>query len=424
MTQGSIEARNNAVDASLTIAGNLSGDFAFGADFDGHGSDRLVIVGDVSEGSSMSVLLNPTEQLSGQASFAAITVDGENQADAPIVAGVTGNFADSVLSAEASYSQETGAVTVTARFGMGHMATSAASATTMAQQWWMQSVGSLDRRDMQRLVGLEDSGVSVWAAVFQEEVSIAPRNDLQDVSFDQKLSGLQTGIEWKGELGGGTFSVGPMYSYGNASANQNASLASAMGDATAYGLNAGYRFGNGLYLNAAWQQMAMQIDLRTPGTFSQATGTSDAASDGFNIELGYAYQLQSGLGLAPQLQYSSVTVDLDDFTSGDSVYTLSGLSGKYSLLRAGLSVFKTFATKNGFITPLLDVSYLDAMDGDSTLSSNGIRFSNDTSGSGYRAEFGLAGRYKAWDITARVGLAEIASSKSALSSNLSVRYRW
>ena len=64
------------------------------------------------------------------------------------------------------------------------------------------------------------------------------------------------------------------------------------------------------------------------------------------------------------------------------------------------------------------------MDGDSTLSSNGIRFSNDTSGSGYRAEFGVAGRYKAWDITARVGLAETASSKSALSSNLSVRYRW
>ena len=72
----------------------------------------------------------------------------------------------------------------------------------------------------------------------------------------------------------------------------------------------------------------------------------------------------------------------------------------------------------------MDVSYLDAMDGDSTLSSNGIAFSNDTSGSGYRAEFGVAGRYKAWDITARVGLADTTSIQSALSSNLSVRYRW
>ena len=60
----------------------------------------------------------------------------------------------------------------------------------------------------------------------------------------------------------------------------------------------------------------------------------------------------------------------------------------------GVSVFKTFETTNGSITPLVDVSYLDAMDGDSTLSSNGIVFGNDTSGSGYRAELGVAGRYK------------------------------
>ena len=195
----------------------------------------------------------------------------------------------------------------------------------MAQHWWMQSVGSLDRRDMQQIVGLEDSGLSVWAGVFQEEGSVDPSNDLQDVSFDQKLSGMQTGIEWKGDVGGGSFSVGPMYSYGSASANQNANLADARGDASAFGLNAGYRFGNGLYLNATWQQMAMEIDFRTPGTLSHAIGTTDAEGDGFNVELGYAHKLNSGLTLAPQLQYASVTVDLDDFTSSDGVYALSGL---------------------------------------------------------------------------------------------------
>ncbi len=76
---------------------------------------------------------------------------------------------------------------------------------------------------------------------------------------------------------------------------------------SAYGLNAGYRFSNGLYLNAAWQQMAMQIDFRTPGTFSNAIGSTDAEGDGFNVELGYAHKLNSGLTLAPQLQYASVT---------------------------------------------------------------------------------------------------------------------
>ena len=221
----------------------------------------------------MSVVLHPTEQLSGETSFTVISVGGENDGDAPVIAGVTGNFADSLQGAEVSYSEATGEITVTARFGMGHMATSAASATTMAQHWWMQSVGSLDRRDMQQLAGLEDTGVSAWIAAFHEEGSVDPTNDLQDVSFDQKLSGLQTGIEWKGDVGGGSFSVGPMFSYGNASANQNANLASAMGDASAYGLNASYRFKNGLYLNATWQQMAMEIDFRTPGTLSNAIGT-------------------------------------------------------------------------------------------------------------------------------------------------------
>ena len=125
MTQASIEARNNAIDDSLTIDGNLSGDFMFGADFDGSGSDQLIITGDVADGSSMSVVLNPTEQLSGETTFTVITVDGENNADAPVIAGVTGNFADSLLGAEVNYSEETGEVNVTARFGMGHMATSA-----------------------------------------------------------------------------------------------------------------------------------------------------------------------------------------------------------------------------------------------------------------------------------------------------------
>jgi outer membrane autotransporter protein len=423
MTGASIEARNGAVGNTLTIDGNLSGDFVFGADVNGAGdSDQLFITGDVADGSSMGVVLNATAQLSGDTTFTVITVGGQNDGDEPVVAGITGNFADSLQNAEIRY--ESGEVIVTARFGMGHMATSATAATTMAQHWWMQSAGSLDRRDMQRLAGLEDSGLSVWAATFHEESSIEPGNELQDVSFDQKLSGLQTGIEWKGDLGGGSLSVGPMFSYGNASANQNANLASAMGDASAYGLNASYRFKNGLYLNATWQQMAMEIDFRTPGTFSNATGTTDAEGSGFNVELGYAHRLGSGLTLAPQLQYASVSMDLDDFTTSDDVYTLAQMGGKHSLLRAGLSVFKTFETTHGSITPLMDLSYLDAMDGDSTLSSNGIAFANDTSGSGYRAELGIAGRYKAWDITGRVGLADTTAIKSALTSNLSVRYRW
>ena len=215
---------------------------------------------------------------------------------------------------------------MTARFGMGHMATSVTSATSMAQHWWMQSVGSLDKRDMQQLAGLQDSGLSVWAGVFHEEGSVDPSNDLQDVSFDQKLSGMQAGIEWKGDVGGGTFSVGPMYSYGNASANQNANLAS----------GASFRLRPERRLSLR-QRAVPERRVAADGDGNRfpdardvvdAIGSTDAEGDGFNVELGYTHKLNSGLTLAPQLQYASVTVDLDDFTSSDGVYALSGLGGQ------------------------------------------------------------------------------------------------
>ena len=65
------------------------------------------------------------------------------------------------------------------------------------------------------------------------------------------------------------------------------------------------------------------------------------------------------------------------------------------------------------------------MDGDSELLSNGVWFSNDTSGSGYRAEFGIAGRYKAWDITGRVGPGgHLGITEAVALQQPDVRYRW
>src|SRR5690606_6391600 len=98
-----------------------------------------------------------------------MTIDGENLADDPVIAGVTGIYADSLQNAEVAYSEATGEVFVTARFGMGHMATSAISATIMAQNWWTHSAGSLDKRNLQQLAGLENAGISAWASVFHDE---------------------------------------------------------------------------------------------------------------------------------------------------------------------------------------------------------------------------------------------------------------
>jgi len=424
MTQATIESRDGYAGSLLTIDGDLSGSFVFGADLARHSADHIVITGDVADGSSMGLVLNPTQQFRGETSFSVITVEGENGADAPLIAGVTGRFADSLLGAEASFDAATGEVLVTARFGMGHMATAAVSTTAMAQNWWSQTAGSYDKRNMHRMAGAKDTGLSVWGTAFHEEGTVEPANGLQDTSFDQKLSGLQSGIQWAIDVGDGSFSVSPMFTYGDARASLNANIGSATGDAWAYGLNASYVMGNGLYLDATWQTMTMDVDFRTPGTLSSATGSTDADADGFTFETGYPVRLASGLTFVPQLQYNYVDTELDDFSSSDGTYALSAMSGKSSLLRAGVSVFKTFETKNGSVTPVANVDYLDELDGESWLRSNGVTFANDTSGSGYRVELGLAGRYNGWDITGRVGLTDSSVLQQSLSTNVNVRYRW
>jgi outer membrane autotransporter protein len=424
MTQARLDARNGVSGSRLTIDGNLSGSFTFGVDVSGVGADQLIITGNVADGSAMGIMLNPVEQLRGETEFAVITVGGENDAGAPVFAGVGGDFADSLLDAQARFDAATGRVLVTARFGMGHLATAAAATTTLAQGWWLQAIGSFSKRGMHRLAGADDTGISVWGSAFHEDGTITPRNDLQDTGFDQKLSGLQSGIEWTTKVGSGSLSVAPVFTYGDAQANLNANPGNARGDAWAYGLNASYVLGNGLYVDATWQDMTMQVDLRAPGTPSKATGQTDASGDGYNLEAGYAWSTKNGFTLAPQVQYASVNVDLDDFSSSDGVHEFTAAGGRYTLLRAGVSVFKTFDTGPGSVTPLAEIDYLDSLDSDSVLRSNGVGFASDTSGSGYRVEFGLAARYKSWDIVGRAGLTDTTASDQALSTNLTVRYRW
>ena len=425
MTLATIEARNGSAGSTLSFDGDLAGSFTFGTDLAGGGNaDRVVVGGDIADGSSLGFVLNPLEQLKGDIDFTLVSVGGDNNADLPTIAGVTGRFADSLLSAEARIDEATGDVLVGARFGMGHMAIAATAATTMAQNWWMQSVETFDKRNMHLLSGARDAGVAAWVSVFHEEGTIDPDNALQDVSFDQKVSGLQAGIQWTGEVGGGRLVAGPVFGYGDARANSNANVGSASGTVSSYGLNVSYKLDLGLYFDASWKSMTMDTDFRTPGTASGATGQSDADGDGFSVELGYQYRRESGLTLVPQLQYSSVDVELDDFASSDGVYSFTDVGGKASQLRAGVAVLKTYETENGFVTPVVNLNYLYSSDGESELRSNGVYFENDASGSGYRAEFGISGRYKAWDITGRVGVTDTSVSDYILSTNIAVRYRW
>ena len=113
----------------------------------GRESDELIITGNVADGSEIGVVLNPVEQLKGTVEIRPIDIGGTNGADVIKVAGVTGIYAESLIGSEAHYDAATGDIVINATFGMGHLATAVTAATTMTQNWWLQSVGSYERRN-------------------------------------------------------------------------------------------------------------------------------------------------------------------------------------------------------------------------------------------------------------------------------------
>ena len=89
----------------------------------------------------------PGRAAQGQVEIRPINIGGTNGADVIKVAGVTGVYAESLLGSEAHYDAATGDIVINAIFGMGHLATAVTAATTMTQNWWLQSVGSYERRN-------------------------------------------------------------------------------------------------------------------------------------------------------------------------------------------------------------------------------------------------------------------------------------
>lgn len=409
--------------STLTINGDVTGNFRFATDIDSHGnSDALNINGNVLAGSDIGIILNPVEQLKGEIEYRPINIGGTNGADVIDVAGASGLYADSLIDWETNYEAATGDVVINATFGLGHMGTAANAAAISAGNWLAGSLSSYDKRNIQAYTGRNGDGLAVWGYAWQDEGRIKPGSDLQDLGFSQIASGLQAGVQWTQDISGGRVSVSPMVTYGTVEANLIANTASSRSHPWAIGFNANYVMDGGLYVDATYQHMKMDAHLKTPGTITQATGDVDIDGQGFNLEAGYAHKLKSGLVLEPQLQLTHVKVNADDFASSDGIYNLTGIDGKATTVRAGVGVYKVFETSTGSITPTATLSYLNTVSGDTSLASNGVDFDSDTSGSGYKAEFGVMGRHYAWDFAARLAFSDTSATGSIMQPSLNVRY--
>ena len=111
MTDATIEARNGLAGSTLTIDGNLSGSFTSAPTSRAQAPTGWSCWATSPTGSCNELRAQPDRAAAAATvDFTVVSIEGQGEADAPAVAGVTGQFADSVLGAQASFNQATGAM--------------------------------------------------------------------------------------------------------------------------------------------------------------------------------------------------------------------------------------------------------------------------------------------------------------------------
>ena len=418
---GFINAINNDTSSSLTIDGNLSGDVTFAADISNSASDQLIVNGDLLAGSSVDLILNPTEQLKGDVTIGAIKVGGENHGTAQ-VQQVTGAFSDTLQNVSVTFDQTSGEYKVVGNFGLSHLGSAVMSANIMAGSWWQNSIANATAFAGNKNAPKGENSITPWGSFLHEEGSVNPLST-QNLSFNQTLSGLQFGVDFNVTMGDSSLTVSPFVSSGMADSSLNANFGSAEGDMTAYGVVFALNASNGLALKAAYLSSDADLTVRNSLSAGSLTGETSGTSKGYMVNVSYGYALESGLTLTPHLQYSSADVDVDDLTV-DEIYQYSAISADLTTLNAGLTVAQTFTTTNGSVTPLASLSYVDVSSADNRLMTNGVDFDASTAGKGFKAELGLLGTYDQWDLGLRMSVTDTDAYENGISTNLSIRYSW
>lgn len=418
---GFINAINNDTSSSLTIEGNLSGDVTFAADISNSASDQLIVTGDLAAGSSVDLILNPTEQLKGEVTIGAIKVGGENHGTAQ-VQQVTGAFSDTLQNVNVTFDQASGEFNIVGTFGLSHLGSAVMSANIMAGSWWQNSIANATAFAGNKNAPKGENGLTPWASFLHEEGSVTPLSG-QNLSFNQTLSGLQFGVDFNLAMGDSSLTVSPFVSSGMADSSLNANFGSAQGDMTAYGVVFALNTANGLALKAAYLNSDADLTLRNSLAAGSLNGETSAKSKGYMLNVSYGYALESGLTLTPHLQYSAADVEVDDLTVAE-IYQFSAISADLTTLNAGLTVAQTFTTTNGTVTPLASLSYLDVSSADNRLMTNSVNFDASTAGNGFKAELGLLGTYDQWDLGLRMSVTDTDAYENGISTNLSIRYSW
>jgi outer membrane autotransporter protein len=308
--------------------------------------------------------------------------------------------------------------------GLSDVGTLAASIPGAVQSLANSSVGTWRQR-MGVIDSFNKGAISLWARVWQDkgswDVDHHADNFGQGGNFnwDQKNSGIEGGIDFAVT---DEFSLGLLVGKSKADTDLDDPGAGHSDiDADTWGIYGTWISPTGFYLDASYRWMSFDVDLHsTAGKMS-----FDDNAEVFNVELGYAWTLASGLKIEPQFQYTKT--NLDDFdplvTSTGMVFTNQG--GESTHLRLGVSFRKDFGeAEAGWLwTPYLAISAVRENDGENLYSINNV-FTGETDigGTSTLLELGFNARHQNWAIYGGLNWQDGGAVNSFFGGQLGVRY--
>lgn len=421
---GAISLLDGGADDTLTILGDFygSGTSSLSVDVDGAGgtADMLFISGDVTGGPTTVNTYLLTMPASPYSVIDIVDVGG-NSAPGDFVLGAVSVNPDSLLAFDFDLIQSVAddpndvfslAVDVA---GLSDPGVLASSLSPAVQHLWQTGVGTLHQRQGAVRDQLLEK-VSVWLRTYRTDGTLDPDGAQSNLEFDQENTGYELGIDaaLNEEL-----RLGVLFSQSEADVDLNDAAGSADIDGDTWGVYLTWMGANGWYSDLSYRRM----DFDGKAKSAAAPMDIDGEADGWNLEVGRTYTLDSGLQVEPQFQYTDMEVDLDDIVNSAGVF--SQKDGDSTRARLGVLLRKGYQSGNAKWTPYGSLSVVEEFDGENSFNIGGAYAGeSDIGGTSMLLETGVDAQFGDIVIYGGLNYQDGDALDGILGGQLGVRFSW
>ena len=430
----SIHMDDGAANDALTIIGDFAGSGDVNVDADGAtlSSDRLYIEGNVLAGTDNTLNVNLLSLPSAADIVAGETIDvisvsGTSSASNFVLGSV--NTTDTALFTT-GYSLVYGAGDYALGFavtGLSNAGVLLSTAAPAVQNLWYGSLGTMyQRQGAERRFSADgtaevEAAGGVWGRYYANDGSMAPDATRSNFggggsqNFDFSSNGIEVGV---GYSFNGSWTVGLLGGMLEGDYKPEAGGKTDI-DGNTLGAYVTYIHGNGFYADLSYRAFDFDGDVLNGSETLYINGDAD----GFSLELGYGFKTESNLEIEPQMQYSSMSVSMDDVGYGSGDFELT--DGDSSQFRLGVALRKSYQQDSGVWTPYGALSYVNVSSASNSYAIGGaLEGGVDTSGGSALLELGTDARYNSWVFNAGISMQDGGAYDFVFGGQLNVRYAW